>query len=195
MAYISVFKVNSDASALTVIANAPSGNLIQTVKLWTQDTFKDYSQALDFTSKLEQISNTESFTITASEIGVTTLDGIYFIELVDDSEPGECLGCDQAVMGVATDFARFQFCLSEFLCKLQYGCVGCDAELHKALTMNMYIDGLRNMLQLGNWTTAISFWKNLNRACSSTCVECCNLSAIQKKGLGFQTLGNNLILY
>lgn len=195
MVQINIFKVNHNRTQLDIKLTTSTGNTIQSVKLWTQDTFKDYSQALDFTSKLSQTGNIETFTISANEINETILTGIYFIEVTDDSSPSECSTCNNTEMGVATDFARFQYCILAILCKLEEQCIGCNNELHKALTMKLYIEGMRNSLMLGNFTTAITFWKNLNRSCKSKCVECNNLDIIAKKGLGFQTLNNQLTLY
>lgn len=196
MAFISIFKISQDATELEVTATATTGSVFTQVWLWTEDTYKDYSEAFDFSSKLEATSENETFTISASEISESTLDGIYFIELVDNSTPGgPCDSCDNTVLGVATDFSRFTYCIVEYLCNVDIECNSCNKYLNKALTMKMYIDGLRNSLQLGNFTTAITFWNNLDRACDSECTECSNsLSDLAKKGLGFQTLNNELIL-
>lgn len=196
MVYINTFNVNQAADALNVIVATDTGETITDVKLWTQDTFKDYTQALDFTSKLSQTTNTETFTISASEIGESKLTGIYFIEITDSTpEEGECDGCSNIQLGVATDFTRFVYCITEYLCALESCCGDCNQELNKALTMNLYINNLRNSLQLGNFTTAITFWKNLSRACPGECTECGELEGVARAGLGFQTLGNNLLLY
>jgi len=194
MAFIDIFKIANNAKELQVTATAPQGSNFTQVLLWTEDTYKDYTQALDFTSKLDGTSTTETFTIEASELSESTLDGIYFIEMVDNSTPSSsCAGCSNTVLGVATDFSRFNNCIVEYLCKVD---IECNNEyLHKAVTMKMYIDGLRNSLQLGNFTTAIQFWKNLNRSCEDVCKTCSNtLSELAKKGLGFQTLAGELIL-
>ena len=197
MAYINVFKVSQDGTELTLTMTPNSGYNLISIKLWTEDTFKDYSQALDFTSLLADTLGGQTVTITAALIDETFLDGIYFVEVSDNGPSrGPCEGCSNTVLGVATDFSRFNYCLMEYLCKIDPQCTACDNYLHKALTMKMYIDGLRNSLQLGNFTTAISFWENLDRACSASCTECgTTLSDLARKGLGFQTLGGELILY
>lgn len=195
-AYISVFKVNQDGSELDVVVSTDAGETIQEVRLWTQDTFKDYTQALDFSSKLSQTTNNETFTILDTEVGESPLNGIYWLEVVDSTTPDPgCTECSNTALGVATDFSRFSYCIIDILCKIEQCCGDCNHELQQALTMNLYINGLRNSLQLGNFTTAISFWKNLNRACDPVCTECGTLDNVAKKGLGFQTLGNNLLLY
>lgn len=192
--YISTFRVNQDGLGLTIIASTDSGETIQSLKIWNQDSYKDYTKALDFSSKLVQTTNTESITITASELSESKLNGIYFVELVDSTSSEECAGCNNTRLGVATDFSRFSYCIIDYLCKME-NCCNCNEELNRALTMKLYMDQLRNSLQLGNFTTAIKFWKNLNRACKPECEECNSITSVSTKGLGFQTLNNELILY
>lgn len=194
MAYINTFKITNNATQLEVALTANAGETFNQVLLWTEETFKDYSQAINFSSKLSGVGEEESFIITAAEIEETVLDGIYFIEVTDTSIPGSsCESCQNTALGVATDFARFSYCITEYLCGMDINCA--DSRLLKAITMKMYIDGLRNSLQLGNFITAIKFWNNLDRACSNSCTTCTNkLSELAKKGLGFQTLGNEIIL-
>lgn len=194
-AYIDLFRVNQDATELTIITSTNTGETIQSLKLWTQNTFKDLTQAIDFSSKLEQTYHKETITITASELSESTLKGIYFVEVVDSTDPGGCTDCSSVALGVAVDLSRFSYCIIDYLCKMEYCCGECNQELHKALTMKLYVDGLKNSLQLGNFTTAISFWKNLDRVCKTECIECKDLVGITSKGLGFQTLGNELLLY
>lgn len=195
MVEITVFRVNNQEDKLEITMNTQIDETIQELRLWTQDTFKNYELAIDLSSKLVQSSNTEILTITASEISEESLTGIYFIEAVDSTESEECIGCSNTVLGVASDFSRFQYCITEYLCKLKIDCPDCNKELGHALTLKLYIDGMKNSLQLGKFNVAIMFWRNLNVVCKSNCVQCDKISYITKKGLGFQTLNNDLILY
>ncbi len=52
MAFIDIFKIANNATELQVTATAATGSNFTQVLLWTEDTYKDYTQALDFTSKL-----------------------------------------------------------------------------------------------------------------------------------------------
>lgn len=194
MVEITVFRVNSQENQLQLVLNTGIGETIQSVHIWNQNTFKDYSQVKDFTSKLSQTSNNEVINISATELE-DDLSGIYFVEVTDSTTGAECVGCTNTSLGVAVDLVRFQYCLSEYLCKVDLDCASCNQALNHALTLKLYIDGVKNSLQLGNFTTAITFWKNLDRTCSKSCKECANLSYIARKGLGFQTLNNELTLY
>tara|TARA_R110000851_G_scaffold57420_2_gene133754 strand:+ start:960 stop:1556 length:597 start_codon:yes stop_codon:yes gene_type:complete len=198
MAYISIFKINQSGTELELTVQPASGETFSELLLWTQDTYKDYSKAIVLTSKLDTLSTTsQSIVISNSDIGEAFLSGIYFIEISDTSTPaGTCNTCSNTELGVATDLSRFSYCLATYLCEVDLSCANCDPNLSVAVTMKMYIDNLRDSLQLANFTTAISFWSNLNRFCKGSCVECgTSLSTIARTGLGFQTLGNELILY
>ena len=196
MAYISLFKVDQDGQNLTLTIQAAAGAQLTSLLLWTQSTYKDYSSAVNFTSLLNGASS-QTIIISTSLLGENFLSGIYFIEVTDDSTPSSsCSTCTNTELGVATDFSRFSYCLANYLAEVDMNCANCDNNLSTALTMKMYIDGVRDSLQLGNFTTAISFWAQLNRFCSGSCTECgTSLSDAARKGLGFQTLGNELILY
>lgn len=198
MAYISIFKVSQDGKQLELTAQPASSSVFTELLLWTQDTYKNYSQAVNLTSKINTtVQGSQTITITDSDIGESFLSGIYFIEISDSSTPSSsCDTCSNTALGVATDLSRFSYCLAQYLCDIDLSCANCSPNLSKALTMKMYIDNLRDSLQLGNFTTAIEFWSNLNRFCQGSCVECgTSLSSIARSGLGFQTLGNELILY
>jgi hypothetical protein len=198
MAYISIFKVTQDGKSLELTTQPTSGSNFTELLLWTQDTYKDYSQAVDLTSKLNTVgSGSQTITIADSDIGESFLSGIYFIEISDDSTPSSsCDSCSNTELGVATDLSRFSYCLAQYLCDIDLSCANCSPNLSTALTMKMYIDNLRDSLQLGNFTTAIEFWSNLDRFCQGSCTECgTSLSDVARRGLGFQTLGNELILY
>ena len=199
MAYISIFKVSQNGKELELTVQPSSGSTFTELLLWTQDTYKDYSQAIDLTSHLDTstVSVSQTITISNSDVGESFLSGIYFIEISDNSTPSStCNTCSNTELGVATDLSRFSYCLAQYLCDIDLSCANCDANLSTALTMKMYIDNLRDSLQLGNFTTAIQFWANLDKFCSGSCVECgTSLSDVARKGLGFQTLGNELILY
>ena len=198
MAYLETFRISSDGKQMTITVKPDIGSTLTNARLWTQDNYKSISNYHDLTYLLEdlEISQGTTITLVPSDIGKSIFDDLYFVEFQDDAGTiSPCNGCAGPAFGVSVDFARFSFCLLEYLCSIDPQCATCDIELHKALTIKLYIDGLRNSIQLGKFTTAITFWKNLNRACSTQCVECCDLSGIAKKGLGFHTLGGELILY
>tara|TARA_R110000796_G_scaffold202062_1_gene318323 strand:+ start:6939 stop:7535 length:597 start_codon:yes stop_codon:yes gene_type:complete len=198
MAYISLFKVDPDGKNMSLTVQPASGSNLTELLMWTQDTYKNYNNAIDLTNLLNlTVTGSQTISISTSDISEDYLSGIYFIELTDNSTPSsDCSTCSNTELGVATDFSRFSYCLAEYLVDINYNCANCDNNLSTALTMKMYIDGLRDSLQLGNFTTAISFFENMDRFCSGSCVECSStLSDAARYGLGFQTLGNELILY
>ena len=188
MITINTFKITTDGTALDVSVSAEATFTITSAVLWTQATFKDYAQAVDFTSKLTQTSENEVFQISAAELNVAQLDGIYWMEF-DTDEP------DTAVeLAVTTNLTRFYYCITEMICQVVDPCVANNLPLFNSLTANLYIDSLRNALILGQYQPAIMFWTNLNRLCKVSCKTCCDISPITQAGLGFATINNQLVL-
>lgn len=188
MITINSFTIASDGSKLDVSVSAESTYKINSAILWTEATYKDYTQAKDFTSKLAQTNENEIFEITASELDVTILEGIYWIEFETD-EPDAA-----SELGVTTNLTRFYYCISEMVCAITDPCMSNNVPLFNSLTANLYIDSLRNALILGQYTSAIMFWKNLNRLCKVSCKTCCDISNVNQAGLGFATINNELII-
>lgn len=188
MITINSFTIASDGSNLNVSVSAAETYKITSAILWTQDTYKDYTKAIDFTSKLAQTSENEIFEITAADISVTELDGIYWIEFETDE------AAQEAALGVTTNLTRFYYCISEMVYAVTDPCVDNNMPLFNSLTANMYIDCLRNALILSQYTQAIMFWKNLNRMCKVSCKTCCDIAAITQAGFGFATINNELII-
>lgn len=186
MTNINIFKISGDGSKLELQVTTDVGQTITSVRIWNHETFKDYNLIIDVSNKLSGTSNSETIEIFPTDINTTLLDGIYFVEVLDS------IG-DNSKLGVAVDISRFMFCLSEYLCKVNIQCPSCDNELFKALTMKLYMDNLKYSLQLGNFTTAITYWKNLNKICKKACVECKDVSTLQMTGLGFGILEGGLM--
>lgn len=202
MIVIKTLQVSSDRSQIDVAVQTSIGDVIQSVNLWTDATFKDASQAISFNNKLTGSSNIESFTIQASELGVTTLDGIYFIEFTttNNSLPEACTECDDlTALGVTADLGYFQECLLDKILKLEYHM--CDSSdnilLDKIFNIKMLIESLCISIKFGYYQNAIDSLNSLRALCdtSKKCSQCKNLhTPTFKSGLNFGILGNNLIL-
>ena len=189
MAIINNFRVTNDLANLNLTVSTTTGNTITSLTLWTADTFKDAAQGINLTSLLTGVGNVETLVIPAATVGVTSLTSIYFVE-VTTSVPNE-----DPTLGVTVDFTRFQICITDLLCRVAAQPIQTDNELHKALTYDMYIDSLRYTLLERKYRLAIGFFKNLDRVCNSECKICCDLSELARRGLGFSTVNNELILF
>lgn len=189
MATITSFRVTNDLANLQIVISAPVGETITSLVLWTHENFKNPTESRDLSSFLTGTGNVETLTLTATQVGESMLESIYFIEAVSSDTP------NTPQLGVAVDFTRFQICITEILCRVAVQTIYNDNEIQKAITYNMYIESLRNTLLEGRYRLSIGFFNNLNRVCQPECKACCDLTEIAKKGLGFSVLNNELILY
>ena len=89
MIYIDNFTVNNDATKLLVSVSTDTGETITSALVWNDRTYKNYDLAIDVSSLLTGVTNKEVFEIPASTLGVSSLDGIYFIEFQGTSEATE----------------------------------------------------------------------------------------------------------
>jgi len=198
MINIENFKIRVDGTALDVHVSTEPNEIIQSALIWTQDTFKDYDQAVDVSSKLEQTSNEEQFIVSAEEVGVTSLDGIYFIEFQTSStQQDECINCSNN-LGVAASLFKIKECLLEKV-RSYYVCggffnSGCNENLLPIIIhLDVLISSLQTSLEFGYHQDAIEFFKVLNTLCDDC--ECKALpNPIFKSGLSYATLNGNIIL-
>ena len=57
MISINILKITNDRQTINVSVETSVGNTIDSAKLWTDSTFKDYTKAIDISSKLEGVNN------------------------------------------------------------------------------------------------------------------------------------------
>ena len=72
---ITLFKITDDKTQIDLtITDAAS---VTTLYVWTASTYKDYTLAIDLSSKLTA-SATENITIIPTDLSITEFDGLYF---------------------------------------------------------------------------------------------------------------------
>lgn len=209
MIYINNFTISSDGLSINVNVETTPGETITSALVWSDSTFKDYSQAIDISSYLEQASNTESFILPASVFGVSKLDGIYFIEFqTSSSEEDECENCSNT-LGIAASLICFKECLLNKVLELSV-CDGfksknsCnDTLMCDIINISTIIDALCTSLEFGYYQEALNFLETLRKLCDcsegcsncKSCTECDDLPNPNfKSGLDYGTLDNTLIL-
>lgn len=199
MIRIDNFSVNNNNNALDVTVTTDIGETITSAILWTDATYKDYSKAIDLTTLLVQTSNMEAFSIPASTLGVTSLDGIYFIEFETSSEEeDDCDGCSNT-LGVATSLLLFKSCLLNKI--LEYSpceTKQCNDNRCNIINISLFLEAVMISLEFGYYGEAIDRLKALRKLCNisnGNCNSCKDLvDPIFKKGLNYGTLNGTLIL-
>lgn len=157
---ISSLSINSAGTQLQLqITDAAD---VQSLRLWTDKTYKNFSKAIDLSSKLTG-SATEDIVITLADIGEAYFDGVYFVEAEDT---------DEASIEYVYELARFKECVVNRITYLSK-CNDClleeDTDLLNAASV---LRGLENAIQIRFIDQIIYFINVLNKYCSSDCSTC-----------------------
>jgi hypothetical protein len=203
MIVIKILQITPDRSTINVSVETSVGDTISSAKLWTNQTFKDYTQAISLDTKLQGATNKEVFSVDVSELGLPILDGIYFVEFTStDNNPLEstCTDCNNNIaLGVTADLGYFQECLLDNVLEIQFDTsdVVNNNHLEEIFNIKMLMDALITSIKFGYYQEAIDIIDSLSVLCRerSTCSSCNKLDTpIFKSGLNFVILNNNLIL-
>ena len=183
MITINNLQIQNNGSELLLDVETEVGSLITSVLLWNENTFKDYTQSIILTSKLTQLSNQESFVVTASELTITSFDGIWFVEILDNYIPED--NCDEftdPAIGITYNLLSYYKCLlNKFYESQKNPCKDCKNSLvdDMVLAISLTIDIIEKSIEAGFYFEAIQTLKKLKKFCDIT--KCKNCSEIECK--------------
>lgn len=157
---ITLFQINSDRTELDLTIEDAAD--VTELYLFTDDTFKDYSKAIDLASLLTG-NATENISITLEDINENYFDGLYFIEAADSDE----------ISGALTvDTTRYEECILNKLVALGI-CDSCIKEKSIPLiNAQTALFGLRSAVEEGFIEEAFNIIDLLNKYCSNECKTC-----------------------
>ena len=201
MISINSLKINESSNAIDVDVSTTSGNTITQVLLWDIKTFKDYSQAIDLSHLLDGTDETEVFSIPASELNLTNISGLFFIEFESDEiiVPDDCNQDSNTALGVVSNFIKYHECLLNRVLKIDIkdcneiinNCDNCNKNI---LFLSTLINSLNSTIKFAFYEEAIRITEVLEDICDTchTCPDYENIKLIN--GLGFGTFNNSIIL-
>lgn len=157
---ITSFKLTSDKTALElVLANATNA---VTLSLWTNKTYKVNGLEIDLSAKLNGAAS-QTITITPEDIGLTEFDGVYFIDVIDDTE---------TICAIASELTRYKECILDKI--LSY--TGCDSclELNYPSVLNAQasLSALQIAIELALPQEILNTIFSLDKFCSNDCKGC-----------------------
>lgn len=179
MTTIHNFQILNNGTQIGIDVETEEGYTIDSILLWTESTFKDYTSAVNLNQYLSQTDNRESLILNTSQIGIPTIQNIAFIEVTSTEPSGDdCSSCSNTVLSVAYELSQFYKCLINSLLSIQNNkCKDCDNLENKDFKMSILIDLLINTtiksIDVGYFEYAISLIKELRTLCSfSKCDDC-----------------------
>ena len=177
MITINNFQIQNNGSELAIDVETEVGSIITSILLWNMSTFKDYTQAINLTYKLAQVSEQESFIVTASELEITSFDDMWFIEVQSDFIPLD--NCGQFItpaLGITYNLSPYYKCLlNRFLEHQKNPCTNCDNPYidDLVLSIGLTIDIIEKAIEEGYYLQAISLIAKLKKFCNITkCNNC-----------------------
>ncbi len=201
MILIDSLYINDTSDELVVEVTTEVGNTFTQVLVWNSETYKQVALAIDVSSLLTSTGNTESFSITAADLGLTSIVGLWFVEFTTDEVflPTDCCQ-DNTRVGVTFNFINYNKCIIDGLLKMKFdGCHainldGCSECGPNVLYLSTLLDTLEKSIIYGFYEKAIEMIAIMDEMCD-TCGTCPTYDYTQlKNNGGFGTFDNQLRL-
>lgn len=175
-------KVSDDRTQLELsISNASTAT---SLRLWTDKTYKDFTKALDFTSKLSG-SSSQDIVITLSEIDESFFSGVYFLELESPTE---------IALDFTYDITKYHECIIKELIKFS-ACNDClENKDLKVINIHSIIRGLQYSLDNKFINKILTFTKALDKYCIEECTSCAEVITSNDVNLTADDIEINVVI-
>lgn len=185
---INSVRINEEANKILIDITAED---LSSVSLWTSETFKNPSQAINLNYLIPVPSgNNYIFAIDFSDVSLVNFTGLFFIEFQTPEE---------TEMAVAANLVPYQECVLEKVLSMDIqGCKGknnsCKECEEDALGTQLLLDTLYISIQHSLFEEAVRILSVLDEDCGyyNNCSSCKNTQLVS--GFGFGTLNNSITL-
>jgi len=172
MITVNKFEVSADRLSLALKVTVGTGELVTSLSLWTEGTYKVQSQAIDLTSLIVGTGIVEEITISASAAGVTSFDGIYFLEIENNN------ATDAPGIVATLSLTRYYAVMARLIANVDLSCLNCNDNFQNALLLDMYVEAMKNSIKIGRFRDSIEFLKKINIFEEISCGECSNINPV-----------------
>jgi|TARA_R110000744_G_scaffold41344_2_gene93650 hypothetical protein len=168
---VNTFMVSNDLSTISLDVEVTSGQTVTEILLWDQDSYKDPSSSVDLSSLLTGTTNAEAFDISASDAGVSSFSGIYFLQITT-SEP-------EAIIVATFNLTQYYIVQAKLIANIDLSCLSCNGNFQNALLFDMYLEATKQSLVLGRFQDAIdNLEKLIITVDTSDCDDCNDIEAL-----------------
>jgi len=188
MLFINTLKISDDRTTIDIDVETSELARITSIKLWTDETYKEDFLFSDLSNKIDGTDNREVLFITPEDIGETNFNGIYFLEFItNDTTDLECVACNEtSLIGVTADFTKYHECIVDSVIK--------HNDIQKAKQINLVFDAVYSALKIGYYEEAIYIFEQLQSLCTTDCVSCTDkVISTNSVNTTFGTFNNILI--
>lgn len=165
------FMVSNDLATIDIKLEVNAGQTVTELLLWDEATYRDPSKSVDLTSLLAASTNTEEFSITAANAGVSSFTGMYFVQ-VTTSDP-------EAVVVATFNLTQYYTVQAKLIANVDLSCLNCNTNFQNALLFDMYLEATKQALVIGRYRDAIDNLANLIITVeTSNCDDCNDIAAV-----------------
>ena len=163
---VNTFMVSNDLSTIQLDVEVTAGQVVDSLLLWDQDTYKNPATAVSLTSLISGASNVESIEITAAQAGVSSFSGIYFLQIETDDE--------EAVVVATFNLTQYYIIQAKLIANIDLSCLNCNGNFQNAILFDMYLEATKQSLVLGRFQDAIDNLKKLIITVDTSDCDTCN---------------------
>lgn len=168
MITITKFQVSIDRQTIELEITADLSSTVSAITVADQKQYLT-NTSTNLSARITELNANKAITIQASELGVSILDGIYFLTLTDSIDSSN-------KTSVTTNLSQYFYCINDLLALANTDCVECNDGIKNVLTADLFLEGLKAALYLGRYTEAINHFTQLNKICIIRCDSCSAVS-------------------
>lgn len=174
---INNFEILNNGQQLAIDVQTVGGSIINSIKLWNIDTFKNDDLSIDLNYNLEQINNKEIFIVDAEDLNLNSFTDIWFIEIKSNYEgPEGCTTCQDPALGITYNLQPYYKCMLNYLLDAEKSTICNPTSIYNdnlTITVNLLINSIEKSLDIGYYSQAIELLNNLKKFCDiSKCKNC-----------------------
>ena len=168
---VTKYMVSDDLSTIDFNVEVNAGQTVTELLFWDQDSYRDPSQAVDFTSMLSGSGNTESLSISASDAGEARFNGMYFLQVTTSD--------DETAVVATFNMTQYYTVQAKLIANVDLSCLNCNANFQNALLFDLYLEATKQALLLGRYQDAIDNLANLIITVdTSSCDDCSDIDPL-----------------
>lgn len=157
---ITSFKVSQDKTSLELALTSAAA--ATTLHLWTNKTYRVDELKIDLSAKLTGATNPVIY-ITPQDLGITSFDGVYFIELTDNVE---------TLTAVTAELSKYKECVIEKVLAIK-DCDSCmEIENPEVLNVQTALYTLELALSEKAYQEILTIVFMLDKFCTNDCRGC-----------------------
>ena len=163
---VTKFMVTNDLSIIDLDVEVNAGQTVTELLFWDQDSYRDPSQAIELTSLVSGVGNTESIQITTNDAGESTFSGMYFLQITTSD--------NEAVVVATFNLTQYYTVQAKLIANIDLSCLNCNANFQNALLFDMYLEATKQALLIGRYQDAINNLSNLIITIDSSDCDLCD---------------------